>query len=233
MNSNLASADEHETVFAELPWYANGTLPENLVDQVDQHLAHCTICQQELNLMRKTFESVSVSAPPQNQVDQSLERVMQRIDTYEEERATTGEIRQLGWFAQWVENLKKKISGFGSGSYWVPAASLAAIAVVSIVSVQLLQSPNENDYSVLTSGEPAPLSLRVHFKESAEPAVVIRMVQTIGISASVQSVSDRVYLVNLPADAAIDDLNDAFTQIKSDPTVQSVEAVLNPTNPEK
>lgn len=232
MNDNLAPVDEHETVFAELPWYANGTLPDSLVDRIDQHLVHCAICQKELHLMRKTYENVSVNTTTQEQVDQSFARISQRIDTYEAKLHRSGDNTdqsknsKSGVFDRWAEKFRQIF--LGSDSYRIPAASLAAVVVVSILSTQFLWSPDADNYSVLTSGDLAPLSLRVSFKNAVQPAVVIRMVQTMGISASVQTVDERVYLVKLPADAAFPDLNKAFEQFNSNPAIQSVEAVVRP-----
>jgi hypothetical protein len=54
------------------------------------------------------------------------------------------------------------------------------------------------------------------------------MVQQVGVNATVLSVDDRVYLVRLPDDAALDKLNKVFEQFDSNPSVESVEAVLKP-----
>lgn len=232
MNDNLPPNDEHDTVFAELSWYANGTLPDSLTDRVDQHLVHCAICQQELHLLRKTYESVNAISATPEQVDRSFARISQRIDTYEAQLQASGNTTiqsaddRSGALAVWVERLKQMI--FGSGSSWMPAASLAAVVLVSFVSVQMLWTPAGNHYSALTSGDSASLTLRVSFKQAVQPAVVIKMVQAMGISASVQTVDDQVYLVTLPADAAVPDLNRAFEQFNSSPHVQTVEAVLSP-----
>ncbi len=233
MNNNLAPADEHDTVFAELSWYANGTLPDSLVDRVDQHLVHCAICQNELHLLRKTYESVTVDTTTHEQVDRSFARVSQRIDTYEAQLRTAGgtadhsKSPKSGPFTQWAERFRQMIPG--SGSSWFPAAaSLAAVALVSVLAVQMLWAPAGDHYSVLTSDDAASLSLRLRFKETVRPAVVIRMVQEMGISASVQAVDEQVYLVNLRADAAFPDLNKAFEQFNSNPDIQNVEAVLSP-----
>jgi len=232
MNDNLPPVDEHDTVFAELSWYANGTLPDSLADRVDQHLVHCAICQKELRLLRKTYESVSADSATPEQVDRSFARISQRIDTYEAQLQASGNTTvqsagsQSGAYTQWVERLRQML--FGSGSSWMPAASLAAVVLVSLVSVQMLWTPAGNHYSVLTSGDPASLTLRVRFKEAVQPAVVIKMVQAMGISASVQTVDDRVYLVTLPTDAAVPDLNRAFERFNSNPNIQTVEAVLRP-----
>ncbi|MFK7966483.1 MAG: hypothetical protein AB8C46_21165 [Burkholderiaceae bacterium] len=242
MNENQARDDEHDTVFAELSWYANGTLPDSLADRVDKHLVNCAICQNELQLLRKTYESVNVESASQEQVDQAFARMSQRIDTYEAQLLAAGNSAventsvgntadqtagsQSGAIAQWVERLRQML--LGSGASWMPAASLAAVVLVSLVSVQMIWAPASNEYSVFTSGDPASLTLRVRFKEAVKPAAVIQRVQAMDISASVQTVDDRVYLVTLPADAAFPELNRAFEQFNASPDVQTVEAVLRP-----
>lgn len=233
MNSNTQTVSEHELVFGELAWYANGTLPENQAARVESHLPECRICREELNLLQKTIASVQTPTAGSAQVDKALARTMQRIDAFEQNRQLTDNTVQsptagngnptnsswLVWVRQWI---------IGTDVRWTTGA--VAVCAAMLVGLQWLLPSVDGEYSVLTSDDQtaAALSLRVRFRQSSGPAEVIRMVQQVGVNATVLAVDDRVYLVRLPDDAALDKLNKVFEQFDSNPSVESVEAVLKP-----
>jgi anti-sigma factor RsiW len=57
------NASDHAAVDALLPWYVNGTLKGDELQRVEQHLAACAACRQEIAWLRDVFGACVAAAP--------------------------------------------------------------------------------------------------------------------------------------------------------------------------
>ena len=56
--TDIRHSDSHEEVWKLLPWYVNGTLNTQEVEDVEVHLAACPVCQTELARCRDIAAAV-------------------------------------------------------------------------------------------------------------------------------------------------------------------------------
>ena len=81
MTHAMKPTDHHEAVFAELDWYANGTLAANDRVRVRKHLAACAVCRSELQLIERSMAAAMDAPQPDAQaVEQALARTLARIE---------------------------------------------------------------------------------------------------------------------------------------------------------
>ena len=127
---------EHDRVQQLLPWYVNGTLPADEIEQVDAHLAACDECRAELAIERKLARGVATLPLD---VDSGWQAMTRRL----------ADERRGGGVRSPFALLRRRVP-LG----WAAGASLAAsvAAVVAVIGLQIDRSP-EQTYRAL--GTPA------------------------------------------------------------------------------
>jgi len=83
-----------------LPWLVNGTLQNEELALVQQHLAECTACQQELAWLRSLQAACIEEALPADNPEDPLRRLRRRLDNAKVE-ARPDRIRRRPWLG-WV-----------------------------------------------------------------------------------------------------------------------------------
>ncbi len=87
-----AGAQEHEEVFALLPWHVNGTLAREEQQRVREHVGPCLVCRREIQLL-ETLATHARSAGQDAECEAALQRLARRI-----ERAPSAP-RAMPWMA--------------------------------------------------------------------------------------------------------------------------------------
>lgn len=145
--------DEHRAVEALLPWYVNGTLPQEELELVRGHLAQCARCQADaawqdgLRLARPAMEPV-----PNAEVDRHWAALSGRLASPE-----TPSPRWSTPLGDWLR------------ARWLPLALVAqgALLIAVLVTTWLAAPQREESYYALGAAPTAVL--RVESLEGAAP----------------------------------------------------------------
>jgi anti-sigma factor RsiW len=129
---------EHDRVQQLLPWYVNGTLSVDEIEQVDAHLAACDECRSELAIERKLARDVATLPLD---VDSGWKAMTRRL----------ADERRGGGARSPIALLRRRVP-LG----WAAGASLAAsvAAVVAVIGLQVDRSP-EQTYRALGTPDAA------------------------------------------------------------------------------
>lgn len=102
----------HQEAYDLLPWYANGTLEKDELQQVEQHLEHCTECQQAFEEYQVTQEGVKAqqSETTWQPSNAHFQNIMSQVDaTSTQNEPVKGKSsfdlweRLHNWFAELLE----------------------------------------------------------------------------------------------------------------------------------
>lgn len=85
----------HEYTRSVLPWYVNESLDDKDSARVLTHLADCSDCQRDRDQLYELQKLVRESDPPTANADLSFRRVMNRIETAEENERSLGDVTHL------------------------------------------------------------------------------------------------------------------------------------------
>jgi hypothetical protein len=86
VNSKSRDAEAHQEFFALIPWYVNGTLPEDDREKLDRHLAACAHCREDLAVERQIHGSIAQQAAVEYMPAASLKKLLTRIEGLEDGR---------------------------------------------------------------------------------------------------------------------------------------------------
>ena len=135
----------HQRVVQLLPWYGNGTLDAAEARRVEDHLASCPRCREELAASRelaKAFAAGAEAAPSPHPVQ--LARLWERIDA-----ADGDERRAPSWW--------RRFAGLAGATppavRGLVAAQLAALIVLAVVLVWQTRAPAV--FHTLSTAEPS------------------------------------------------------------------------------
>jgi hypothetical protein len=163
---------DHESVFAELEWYANGTLVAAERVRVREHLLGCAVCRSELRLIDRSMAAAVIAPQPDaSAVERALARTLLHIDR--EAAAAVAPARAAVRPQRWFERLAAALRAAASRPLVLGAAGVAAVGLLLVAPVAL--RPGHDDYRVLTNGNAAGaarMSLRVTFKGETSRAQV-------------------------------------------------------------
>ncbi|HET9835348.1 MAG TPA: zf-HC2 domain-containing protein [Rhodanobacteraceae bacterium] len=71
----------HREIDAWLPWYANGTLPDDERERTEMHLSRCVRCQRELDWLRDLQSAAAEQVVfAQGNAEAALNRLRRRLD---------------------------------------------------------------------------------------------------------------------------------------------------------
>ena len=124
---------EHEEVFALFPWYLNGTLAEIDRHKVDEHVAVCAACRDQLAREREIYRAMSSAESSLEFIPASFSRLQARLDNLATERAEATEpsVRQSPG--------GNRISGRRGRTLW-PRFAAASIAVLALGALGLVSA---------------------------------------------------------------------------------------------
>lgn len=151
--------DEHVAVQALLPWYARGQLEPDELQQVQQHLLHCTACRNELAAERpmQTLLDAARVEPEQGDARAGLARLHARMQT--ERQVQPRAPRWMPW-----------------------ALGLQGVAVAALLALWLQARVDAPDYQGLSAGGGAPVvaDALVMFKPGASEQQVRELLRADG-----------------------------------------------------
>jgi uncharacterized membrane protein affecting hemolysin expression len=114
----------HPTEF--LPWFVNGTLRLEDREAIDQHVAKCTLCLDEIQFLQKLEQQIKLDASDNTPGRLGYKRLARQIKQ---------------------ENTQQKKSPSRASKWWQSAMVIAVLIIVLQTSL-LLQSPVIDDFLV-------------------------------------------------------------------------------------
>lgn len=156
----------HEEVQELLPWFVNGTLDQDELEQVEAHLAECPECRAELTAERRLAAAIE-SSPADT--EGAWERMEQRLDA-----------KAASSITPTPSLLKRRVP-----VVWAIAGPIAAsVAVAAVMLTITPRTVTEPQYRALSAAQaPAAANLIIQF----QPATQVRDMQT-----ALQSVDARL-----------------------------------------
>ena len=167
---------EHEEVFALFPWYLNGTLAEIDRHKVDEHVAVCAACRDQLAREREIYRAMSAESSLEF-IPASFSRLQARLDALSPEKAAPPE-----------PSLPPRRHGMLTRRSLMPwprlaAASIAVLALASLSQIRTLPS----EYHTVTT--PAPRAPDEVIRAVFSPATTLVELQAILDEAQLRIVS--------------------------------------------
>jgi len=84
----LGSSLSHTETWEILPWYANGSLEGDELENIEQHLEHCVKCRQEVAYLRRLNQALVRSQDAAPAVDTLLSKALSRIEQIEVKKSS-------------------------------------------------------------------------------------------------------------------------------------------------
>ena len=197
----------HETCQQLLPWYDNGTLMKQEIEQVDRHLADCGACRSDLESMRDLRASLREAAVEDGAVAGNLAEVLARINA-------------------------EKPASRRALSTIVRVALIAQAAAIILLAAMLVfreaPRPEGGPPSFHTLSDPgrtlvtAPGSLRIVFDPTAQETQIRSLLQGVGAVISGGPSPGGIYTIRV--DSA-QDLSEIVGRLRADATVRLVEPI--------
>lgn len=196
----------HDTCQELLPWYDNGTLKGQELEQVEHHLSDCGACRSALASMRDLKSSLDRATDDDGAVAGSLDEIMTRIDAGGSAPRRTSTMVRVALLAQ-------------------------AAAILVLVSVLLFRGGprlNGDPQSFHTLSDPrqavvtASGSLRIVFEPSAQESQLRLLLQTVGAEIIAGPSPAGVYTIHV---GGTRDLGAIVRQLRADVAVRLVEPI--------
>jgi Putative zinc-finger len=194
--------EPHETATL-LPWYLSGTLAPGEARAVEQHLAGCSACREEVEQLRRlrTALATTVESRPAPARD-LFASVRSRI-----EADATAPARSTVPETPWWERFAAAIFGV-LPPRMAPAAALAvivlqlgALAVVGTIAQQALRGPGVTTQSGPVDHRPLPpglVRLRVAFRPNAPEGEIRALLQRLEARVADGPSAAGFYIVEAP-----------------------------------
>jgi anti-sigma factor RsiW len=170
---------EHKEVSASIPWYVNDTIDERARQRVEQHVAACAECRDDLSAQQLIFEGIHAQPGLDYVPVASLKRLQSRLDALQEAAPCA------------PPPAEQRHGGRMPGRGWM-AASIAAMAVaIALLAMDhwtlfeaRLAQPN---YRTVTNPRPHPRGevIRAVFS----PSITLVELQSILAEAQLKIVS--------------------------------------------
>jgi predicted anti-sigma-YlaC factor YlaD len=146
---------EHEEVFGLFPWYLNGTLAETDRRRVDEHVAVCAACRDQLAREREIYRAMSSESSVEF-IPASFSRLQARLDALSAEEGASSEpsVRQSAGGS--------RTPGRRARMLW-PRYAAASIAVLALGALGLVSAGRwmhggalPSEYRTVTTSAPRP-----------------------------------------------------------------------------
>ncbi len=154
-----------------LPWYVNGSLPENEMRQVEAHLAQCPVCEREAALLSAMREQAK-----ENVEDIPAEFAWQRL-------------RRDMHCNHGRSGVKR--------SWWVPSLAAAAVLTIAIQTVVLYNVTERGDGYGLAGDRMQGEIIQVKFNPEVTEKELRRVLQAAGAEIVTGPSAMDVYRIRL------------------------------------
>lgn len=139
---------QHQEVSALIPWYVNDTIDERGRQRVEDHVAVCAECRNDLSLQQRIFEGIHAQAALDYMPVASLKRLQSRLDALQSAPALA------------LPPTEQRNSRRMPWRGWM-AASIAAIAVAAALLAmnrwtQFEARLTQPNYRTVTNSSPRP-----------------------------------------------------------------------------
>jgi len=193
VSANILKFDDsaHRAADEVLPWLVNGTLQDDELAAVEQHVRECARCQREVELLRQVRSACAAEAP--------------RFDvtpSYHRMRARIGAGSRVGALGDRVRRLLRPWWRAPGWARWAIAAEFAAI--ISLVVWLAPPSGGEPEAAYQTLGAPAsPFapagSIAVVFRPEVTDDELRRIVERAGANVIDGPTESNAYVLVVPA----------------------------------
>jgi anti-sigma factor RsiW len=176
MNTSRSSAPLHSEAFRLLPWYVQGRLEPERLQQVDGHVSGCLACRREAEGLTQLFCAHAQLTKPRPVDEARLKALFARIDRYEATqrrpppRPGTSKVMLMRWrdaIVEWFDTRFMLIGG------------ACAAAVLAVMVAPLIFSPATQTYhEVLSSpaADAATVVVKLRFRMPTERAEAERLI---------------------------------------------------------
>jgi anti-sigma factor RsiW len=137
-----------------LPWYVNGSLDGEELQEVESHLESCEHCRSEVAFLQSVRQEVKAAGEAAAPGDLGLQRLL---------RTVRAERKAVRWAPQW----------------WQPALAAAALVVVIQAALLLNLWPEPEPITPLGGPPPAGIVLQVRFVPTATEAQIREALQEV------------------------------------------------------
>ena len=189
----------HNAVQELLPWFVNGTLDDNDLALVHEHLETCVQCRSDVEFHRK----LSVTPLPDDvgvNVDRAYTKLVQQLLAQEGRKSPKTLMARLRGLGQFLGQLLGKLLADGMTMRWVAGAQFAAIAGLCFI---LFQPQHEAEFHGLGAVENQAGNIVVMFKPQTTEQEWRRILQASGARVvDGPSVTDAYLLKVAPAEEA-------------------------------
>jgi anti-sigma factor RsiW len=192
----------HDETERLLPWFVNGTLADDELANVQQHLAQCARCQQEVETLRQ-LQAVCVH---ESGTDGSVAIVPAFARLRTRIASATAHAPRSRWSGV--------LGGWWQAAPWLRAAIAAQFGVIVLLGVWLIATPPPAGYRTLgdagaAASAPGTGQLVVMFDPHIDEAQLRRLLQASGARIVDGPTAAGAYVLAVPA-ARIATVRDAL-----------------------
>jgi anti-sigma factor RsiW len=218
-------ASSHEQCWELLPWLVNGTLDKAQVQRIEQHVAECPACRDELASQSQLREHMQSDEAVLRAPHASLQKLLAKIDRDEEQAAEPA-------FASVARRPRRM-----DKSRWLAVAVVAEAAclimLIGTLSWKIGEGRAAPRYSTLTS--PSEVSLaqpaaRVVFAPTVSVAELNGLLHSYDARIVAGPTETGVFTVALPATLSEAEVASAIERMQRDARVRFAQPAPSPGN---
>lgn len=209
----------HDETERLLPWFVNGTLEDDELANVQQHLAQCARCQQEVETLRQ----LQAACVHESGTDGSVAMVPAFARLRARIASATARVPRPRW--------SDMLGGWWQAAPWLRAAIAVQFGVIVLLGVWLIATPPPAAYRTLGDAGAAASAvsdtgrLVVMFDPGIDEAQLRRLLQASGARIVDGPTAAGAYVLAVPA-ARIATVRDALRAAPGVALVETLEPVV-------
>jgi anti-sigma-K factor RskA len=217
----------HRRVWDLLPWYVNGTLAPDEHRRVEDHVAGCPLCREEVERSRRLAAMVRATdevapAPHPAELRRLLARLGEDGEDGEEEERDPAPVRRRWPGPAWLRRL-----AVAQAAALAALLALVALLLAERAAIPTVPTVPPATYRTLSAPEPAAAGGALRIRLLFAPETPERELRTLlaGIEGQLAGGPSPlgVYTVAVPAGPAADPLPVVLAYLRSHPAVRFAE----------
>lgn len=188
----------HQDVWEVLPWFVNGSLEDQELEQVERHLADCEECRHEASVLQQLARIMVGSGAPMVTPDEAFPELLSRIEEAERRDAVRWGrwLRSDGW--------PRRFLAFSTGPILRPVLAAGLAFIVVLAALLWRQTSLEPPATFRTLSDPAAvaestgLRVRMVFGSEVDEGTLRRLLLDVGGQIVGGPSPYGVYTVELP-----------------------------------